>query len=134
MSLERAYRDARYVAALPEGEEVLAVGQASGALDRLLATHGVATAARLTAANPGSGRELAAAVNAAANEKLAADLDRLGDARLPCRSAGPAGEWPEEGFLALGLNRAEADRLARRYGQKGYLWIEAGRPVVLVMM
>lgn len=134
MSLERAYRRARYVAALPGGEEVLAVGRVSVAIDRFLAAHGVAMAARLTAANPGSERELPAAVNAAANEQLAADLDRLGTARLPCRSVGPAGEWPEDGFLALGLARAAAHRLARAYGQKGYLWIEAGRPVELVML
>lgn len=134
MSLARAYQEARYVAALPDGEEVLVVGQVSGALDRLLVAQGIAAAARLTAANPGSERELPAAVNAAANRRLAADLDGLGAARFPCRSAGPAGEWPEEGFLALGLARAEADRLAHRYGQKGYLWIEAGRPIELVML
>jgi hypothetical protein len=122
------------MAALPEGEQALAVGQPSAAIDRLLVAHGLSTAARLTAANPGSARELPADVNAVANGKLAADLDRLGGIRFPCRSEGPAGEWPEEGFLALGLARAEAERLARAYGQKGYLWIELGQPVALVMM
>lgn len=134
MSLARAYSEARYTAALPDGEYLLTVGQPSAAIDRLLAAHGVRMAARLTAANPGSARELPAAVDAAANARLGADLDRLACPRFTCRSAGPGGEWPEDGFLALGLARSAVDHLARAYGQSGYLWIEAGRPVELVML
>ncbi len=134
MTLERAYCEAVYTAALPDGEQVLMVGMGCPALDRLLMARGVTRAARLTAANPGSTQRLPDAVNAAANAKLAVELDRLACARFPCRSAGPNGEWPEDGFLALGLTRPHAEALGRAYGQRGILWIEAGRPVELVML
>lgn len=134
MSLEAAFRQAVYTAALAGGPHRLVVDQHDLVLDRLLDEHRVAAAARLTAANPGAEAELTADVNAACNARLAADLDRFAVQCLPCRSEGPKGEWPEDGFLALGLSRAQAELLAKIYRQAGYLWIEAGRPVALVML
>ncbi len=134
MSLEKAYRTAVYTAALAAGPHRLRVGLPDPVLDRLMREHGVLGAARLSAANPGSTTERPAEVNAAANASLAADLDRFGVRRLPCHSAGAEGEWPEEGFLALGLTAAQAESLARRHGQAAYLWIEPGQAVALVML
>lgn len=134
MSLETAFRNAVYTASLAGGPHHITVDQHDLVLDRLLAEHRVGGAARLTAASPGAKVELTAVANATLNAKLAADLDRFGVQHLPCRSEGPGGEWPEEGFLAFGLSRAQAELLARAYGQAGYLWIEAGEPVVLVML
>lgn len=134
MSLEAAFRTAVYTVSLPGGPCRIVVGAPAAVLDRLMAAHGVAGAARLTAANPGGLSERPAAVNAAANAALAADLGRFGVHWVPCHSSGPGGEWPEEGFLALGLARSQAELLARLYRQAGYLWIEAGRPVDLVLL
>lgn len=134
MSLDAAFRNAVYTASLAGGPHHIVVDQHDLVLDRLMAEHRMASAARLTAANPGAKTELSSEANAALNAKLAADLDRFGVTHLPCRSAGPNGEWPEEGFLALGLSRAQAELLARAYGQAGYLWMEAGEPVTLVML
>lgn len=134
MSLEAVFRQAVYIAALAAGPHRIVVGRQDPVLDQLMAGRRVASAARLTAANPQAESERPAAVNAAANARLAADLERFGLHYLPCRSAGPEGEWPEEGFLALGLAQAQAELLARLYRQAGYLWIEAGRPVALVML
>jgi len=133
VSLEAVYSEAVYTADLAAGPHRIRVGVIDPVLDRLMREHGVLGAARLSAANPGSKAERPPEVNAAANARLAADLDRFRLRRLPCRSAGPKGEWPEDGFLALGLTAAQAELLARLYGQAGFLWIEPGRPVALVM-
>lgn len=133
-ALERAYREAIYILDAPEGRRRLVVGAKDPMLDRLLAAEGVATAARLTAANPGSAAELPAEVNAAANRRLADDLVRRGLRWLGCRSAAPDGSWPEEGFLVLGIARAEAEALGRAYGQSGILWCARGQPIELVML
>ena len=133
-ALARAYRNAVYTIETAEGPHTLTVDIKDVVLDRLLDAHGVATAARLTAANPGSAAELSPEVNAAANRRLADDLARRGLRWLDCASAAPDGTWREEGLLVLGIRRDEAEALARVYGQSGFLWFERGRPVDLVML
>lgn len=122
MALADAYRATDYhVDAAPP--VVLRIGRREAAADRLLAAHGVATAAFLTAWNPAS-RTTPPAENDAAQARLRADLAAGGYATLPGRGLGRDGLWPpEESVLALGIDRSTAIRLARAYGQNAFVWL-----------
>lgn len=129
--LEQAYRAAVY--RLEDGHRVN-VGARDPVLDSIFRQRGVATAARLTAANPGSVEPLADAINAEANSRLVRDIDDAGLAHIRCGSSDAAGDWAEEGFLVFGIRLENAKTLGRKYGQRGILWMEEGQPVTLVML
>lgn len=129
-----AYRNADYVVLPGNSELVLRAGKASAELDALLAGHGATTAAFLTAANPHSEQR-----PAEENRAAAAELDRaLADvhySRFPAEGRDPAGHWPTEpGVLVLGIPRAAAEALGRRFGQNAILYIERGSPAELVLL
>jgi hypothetical protein len=123
--LERAYRRAVYCIEHADAALELAVDRPSGALARLLAAHGVASAAFLTACNPGS-LPTDPAVNRAAQAALVEAAAQLGHPTLPGVAVDPHGDWPDEdSVLVLGIDAAAAIRLARRFGQNALVWIEA---------
>ncbi|MEA3200684.1 MAG: hypothetical protein QOE90_2112 [Thermoplasmata archaeon] len=117
--LERAYRVTTYAA----GPLRLRIGEPNAALDELLARHGAATWAYLTAWNPGSVPR-GETENRAAARRL---LDRL--AGYPCiegESVGDGGAWREPSVLVLGIRRDEALAIARDFGQLAFVVGERG--------
>lgn len=130
--LDRAYRRAIYRLEVPDGLVDLRIDTYSEPMRVLLDTHGVRTAAFLTACNPGSEREDPAA-NQAAQAALLDAASRLGHTTLPGVAVDPDGQWPdEESVLVIGIDAAEATMLARRFGQNALVWINAGATPELV--
>jgi hypothetical protein len=130
--LRAAYERALYRVDTPQGAIVLRVGSKSAALDRLLAAHGVVTAALLSAANPGS-RPLSASANRRRHRKLRARVAAVGYRFLPGESSeAKSGTWREASLLVLGFEREEAIALARELGQVAILVARAGQAVRLV--
>jgi hypothetical protein len=120
-----AFRAARYYFPSPDGPMLLKVDEPSAALADLLRSRNAAGAAVITAFNP-HGRRQDEALNRAAQNQLLCDLRAAGNALLPGRNEDPAGGWPvEESFLVLGIGLPTARKLAARYGQLAFLWIDA---------
>ena len=108
----------------PAGAIDIRVGCASPALDDLLARHGAACWALITAWNPMS-RPLPHEENRARAALLAAEL-RGRYVLFDGTGIGDAGDWPpEESLLVLGIGEADAVAIALRYRQRA---IVAGEP------
>lgn len=130
-SLEAAYRAARYLLPGPPAL-TLAIDQPDPGLDALLARHGVATAAVITAANPCSDPR-PEAQNAAAHRALLARVAQLGLRSIASTGRDPAGHWPDEpGVLVLGVSEPGAKSIARAFGQNALVWCASGAPPRLV--
>lgn len=118
------YRATAYRVADGSHRFTIRVGERCAPLDELLAEHGTEEWAYVTAYNPG-GRRADAAANTAAQERLEATLRETSRPVLRGEGAGDDGHWPPEpSLLVLGLSRADAVALARRFGQVA---IVAGR-------
>jgi hypothetical protein len=130
--LRAAYLRCIYCVFTSAGELEIIVNTASSALDELLAVHGVAAAAFITASNPAS-RRLDDVANATRNEALLVDVEAAGFSYLRGEGRDPAGEWQsEQSLLVLGIATADATRLARRYGQNAYVFIQFHSPAILI--
>lgn len=108
------------------------VGERCAPLDALLDAHGAEEWAYVTAYNPG-GRQARADENAAAQQRLEAELRATAHPVLRGEGAGDDGRWPPEpSLLVLGLPRADAVALARRCGQVAIVAGRRGAPAELV--
>jgi len=120
--LIRAYREAKYVVGV-DNPIVLRIGQASQQLKGLLDTHKATTAAFITAFNPYS-EVMSDDQNHAAQKSLLVDAQKLGLSAIEGYGQDMAEEWPREAsFLVLGITESQAEGLADKYGQNGYVWI-----------
>jgi uncharacterized protein len=127
--LVHAYQHAAY--ALVDGGAVLRIGAHDPALDRLLDEHGVASAAFVTAANP-RGVPTSHAANRAAMAELEA---ALAYPFLASEGRDPGGRWiAEPSVLVLGIPRAEAEALGRRFAQNAIVYVERGAAPELVLL
>jgi putative PIN family toxin of toxin-antitoxin system len=126
--LIEAYGQALYAI---EGGPVMRIGEPSAPLDELLAAHGVASAAFVTAANP-RGEPGSHAANQAAMAALRASLawDFLsGEGR------DAQGRWSAEPSLfVLGIPRHAAEALGRRCDQNAIVFVEKGAAPELVLL
>lgn len=130
--LREAYLRCIYCVFTSARELEIIVNSANSAMDELLAEHTVASAAFITASNPAS-RRLDAAANAIRNEALRADVQAAGFSYLRGEGRDPAGEWQsEQSLLVLGIAAAAATRLARRYDQNAYVFIQLHSPAMLI--
>lgn len=121
--LIRAYRQADYVINLPVQPITLNIGQFNMRLAKLMADESVATGAFLTAFNPYS-QELGEGENEAAQRELIADLRALHVSVIFGEGKDPNGHWPgEPSLFALGISMQDAEILADRYRQNGFVWI-----------
>jgi hypothetical protein len=117
-----------------DDELVMIIGKTSKELDALLFDSGVSSAAFLTAWNPRS-EVLSPGENALLQAQLTTELSAAGLNFLPGEGRDPAGIWePEQSLLLLGAKRAAAARLAMKYGQNAYVWLQLGEPAELVLM
>lgn len=111
----------------------LRIGRICAACDALLDTHGVTTAAYLTAWNPYS-KVVSDAANADAQTKLTAELTDVSVSVLSGEGVGDTGDWPPEPSLfALGIGREAATSLAQKYHQNAFVWVERGKAAELVL-
>jgi predicted nucleic acid-binding protein len=128
-ALEAAYRQAHYVVFEPP--ILIRIGERNAALDELIGRSG--SAAFVTAANPGSERR-SEAENLRLVEALEASLKASCHRYFEGEGRDAQGAWPAEpSFLVLGIARAEAIQLARRFAQNALVWCEAGKPPELVV-
>lgn len=74
------------------------------------------------------------AANEAADRALTARLDAAGIGRHAAWASAPDGQWHEPGWLLTGADPAEADRLARDFGQAAVLAWDHGEAVRLRML
>jgi hypothetical protein len=129
-----AYRNTDYQAdASPTVTVTVRIDLHDPAVDGLLQSRKVGTAAFLTAFNPLS-EPTGDAANARAQECLVRDLAILGIAHIAGRGVGRDETWPiEPSVLALGISRVAAEELARRYRQNAFVWVERGKAPELVL-
>lgn len=124
--LIKAYRQAHYVVELPEHRITLHIGQINPDLAKFMVNEGITTAAFLTAFNPYS-EELSEGDNEAAQRRLIADLRALNVLAILGEGKDAQGHWPgEPSLLALGISIQDAEILADRYGQNGFVWVGNG--------
>jgi putative PIN family toxin of toxin-antitoxin system len=126
--LVQAYERALYAV---EGGPVLRIGVWDPALERLLDAHGAGTAAFVTAANP-RGRPASAGANETSIAKLRASVAYP---FLPGEGRDPGASWtPEPSLLVLGIPRAEAEALGRRFQQNAIVFVDRGSAPELVLL
>lgn len=116
-ALLAAYRQTRFCVDTAQGRIVIRVGEPCAELDALLRGTGCERWAYITACNPGSVR-LSDEENEARQRELEAAVRELGHSMLPGEGIGDDGTWPPEpSILVLGIDRAAAIQLGRRFGQ-----------------
>ena len=132
-ALLEAYRQAEYVAFV-EPEISLRVGEeCSAPLDALLAAEGASSAAFVTAYNPDS-KTFADKWNRELGMFLEHDTGVKGFKYIHGEGRDPSGEWqPEQSLLILGINKDEANGLARKYAQNAFVFVKAGEAPELVV-
>ena len=124
-ALIAAFAAAEYLVDVGPRPIALRLSRQTPALDRIL---GGRTWAIVTAHNP-DGHPQTHRRNAAAHATLEACLDRIAPAmRLPACNRDPKGRWPDEpGWLFTPEDVTQADRLARRFGQRAIVTGGAGQ-------
>ena len=118
-----AYRDSHYRVHSADGEIAFRVDLPSEGLAALLARHGCASAALITAANPRS-RPCSAEENQRRNASLRAELLPVAHAVLEATGSSPDGSWSERSWFAIGVDPQRARELARHYQQNGILLVD----------
>jgi len=130
-ALVAAFTAAEYAVDGPDNTIVIRVGEATPVLDQLLNDSPWAV---ITAHNP-DGRLCAAGTNATAQRSLEESLRELQPAvLLSVSNRDPEGRWPDEpAWLFTLQSLSQADRLARRFGQRAILSGLPGAPAQLRM-
>ncbi|HEX5129559.1 MAG TPA: DUF3293 domain-containing protein [Usitatibacter sp.] len=131
-SLLQQYLASLYRIRNADEEIVLHVGVRSPELAALQRSRGVRSSAFVTAWNPGS-RPLDRAENEARDEALRREAAAGGYETLDAQGHSPDRDWYEKSCLLLGIDRAAALALARRYGQVAFLFMgEAAVPELVI--
>jgi hypothetical protein len=132
VGLRAAYQAALYEFIVEERTYSLKVGEQNAEVADFLKSHNATGAAFITAYNPAS-LQLGQVHNTMANRALKSDLK---DAKVQVflgEGRDTTGAWPPElSFLAGGIERSQAEVLARKYGQYAMLWIAADGAVSLL--
>jgi len=116
------YRRTDYHVDLPDAPFVFRVDERSPPLADLLAGRKAGSAALITACNPYS-QKASDAQNRAANERMKGELQAAGLEPIPARGVDRDGTWPAEaGFFVVGIARAAAEDLGRRYRQNAIVF------------
>jgi hypothetical protein len=133
-NLVLAYLATDYVA-FDKGRAVcVRAGQRSLLVDALLAKMKTRSGAFITAWNPLS-KSQSNGVNACRDRELKGYLNAHGFAFLAGEGRGRIGEWPPEpSILALGMSRARAASIGRRFRQNAIVYVPLGRPAELVTL
>ena len=128
-----AYRKALYVV-FGRPELVIRIGEPNPDLDELLEAEGAASAAYITAANPG-GVATSAWRNEIANAALVQTQTEAGYRCFEGEGRDPQGRWkPERSALVVGIPRADAEAVGRAFGQNAIVFVERGLAPELVIL
>jgi len=123
--LLEAYRKAEY-AVFFEPEFVLRIGEYSAQLASLLSAEDVPTAAFITAYNPKS-ELFADKWNRELGTFLEHDVLVGGYSYFQGEGRDPEGIWkPEKSLLITGITKEAANRLAGKYGQHAFVFVDEG--------
>ena len=132
-ALIAAYQKADYVV-FGDPDLVLRVGEKNARLDYLVDWLGRKTAAFVTAVNPRGGRR-PEDDNRRAMEALYGSQFEAGTTIMPGEARDLDGVWPvEPSLLIVGIARAEAEALGRRFGQNAIVFVDKGRAPELVLL
>lgn len=132
--LLRAYEATNYVVEDDLGQIVLRIHDPSPQLKEVLLRYGTAGAAFITAYNPLS-QETSDEENNHAQAALLCELEAASTAVLKGYGQGTIGDWPPEpSFLAVGIDRKDAEMLGRRYRQNAIIWIGADMVPSLILL
>lgn len=133
-ALIAAYEATDYAVRDGDAELVLRIGRPDAALDDLLARHGAATAAIVTACNPES-IVFPAEANARRHADLLVLLQVRGFHSLPAEGRDPAGTWiAEASCCVLGIGPDEAQDIGRQFRQNAIVFIIRGEAPALVLL
>lgn len=134
-ALAAAYAATRYCVDTPAGRFALRVGQPlPPAFVAWLRAQDLPCWAVLTACNPASRRQ-SDALNAAANQALAAAAAAAGCPCFPACNRAEAGDWPDEpGFLLLAAGADVLRALGRRFAQVALLGGQGDEAPALVWL
>jgi hypothetical protein len=126
--LRAAYLATDFVFEVEGQRYTLRVGEQNPQVCDLLVKQGAQGAAYITAFNPAS-LQLGEVHNTLAMRALRRDLKANdGGSWAVYAGAGQdrAGNWPPEpSLMVLGIDRAQAEKLGRRYGQYAIVWVDA---------
>jgi Protein of unknown function (DUF3293) len=129
-----AYRATDYLAVSDGRAFIIRIGRHSLVIDGLLTRMKTRSGAFITAWNPFSKGQSAGA-NAYWDRELKAYLSARGFAFLAGEGRGEIGGWPpESSVLALGMSRAQAASIGRRFRQNSIVYVPLGRPAELVIL
>lgn len=130
-NLLAAYTNALYVV-FAEQPITLRIDHQNRQIEQLLEGFGRQTAVFITACNPNS-VQLAAAENERRMQLLLRDNSVLNLPYLHGESRDPTGNWPVEASLLLpGMDRHQGQKLARRFEQKAFVFVQQGIPRLIV--
>lgn len=130
--LAGAYRRTRYRLEIDGVAIALRVGAPYPLLDAALGAAGAATWAFITAFNPGSQPQSAAA-NRARDIALAREIDARSLRRWRCDGVDDDGAWPtERGWVISGIGRGAAIALGQTFSQNAILFGTRGGTAELV--
>lgn len=102
---------------------VLHVGEQNDGLRILLASFGVESAAFLSAWNP-DGVLVAIDENLDRQADLLNEIEKLRLNYFVGAAHHPGKDYREENYLVLGISRDQAEELATRFGQPGFVWVD----------
>ena len=128
-----AYRSTHYRVTGVGQPFVLTIGRHSAELAALHTRHGVSCSAFLTAWNPRS-HPTGMADNRTSQARMAAELRKLRYPLIDAIGESPDGAWSEDSIVILGLDRAAATAIGRRYGQIAMVWSGADAVPELVLL
>jgi len=133
-NLVLAYRATDYVAFNGSRPFLVRIGHHSLVIDGLLARMITRRGAFITAWNPYS-KSQSPGTNAYWDRELKSYLSTRGFAFLAGEGRGEIGEWPPEpSVFVIGLSRAQAASIGRRFRQNAIVYVSWGRPAELVML
>ena len=131
-SLQAAFLETAYHVVLADQTCVLHIGQNHPEFDALLMQFGCSAWAIVTACNPGA-KMLSDQENVIRAEQLRLEALSRGWRVFPARNIATQGDWPEEpGVLLPGCSEAQAEQLARAWGQLAFVCGELGQSARLV--
>ena len=121
-NLIRAYRKSKFVVEYTSTITLL-IGRSNSSLGALLKEYKISTAAFITAFNPHS-NVLSDQDNIDAQNSLIKDIKALGLHTIKGFGQDVDEQWPrEDSVLILGITESQAETLADRYSQNGFIWI-----------
>ncbi|MEM9529930.1 MAG: DUF3293 domain-containing protein [Pseudomonadota bacterium] len=124
-ALKQAYEQTDYWVFAPSGTFCLRIGERSAKLAQCYRESQLNSAALVTACNPWH-RRTDNADNLLTTDRLRVTLESLTQDVFDATNRSVDIKWPEEpSFLALGISRSKALRIAQEYKQNAVLWADS---------